>query len=75
MSSDKRFSFSERANQASEKRIKAKQLKREEQHRINKLTVKKRVPQRKKANTNKSQSWLYWLLNAPFNELMRKLVS
>lgn len=75
MSSDKRISFAERANQASEKRIKAKQLKREEQHRINKLTVKKRIAQSKKTNTNKNKSWLYCLLNAPLSEIMRKLVS
>ncbi|MDX2367450.1 MAG: hypothetical protein QNK36_03450 [Colwellia sp.] len=75
MSSEKRLSFADRANQASDRRIEAKQLKREEQHRINKLTVTKRHPQNKKAKTNVNQSWLYWLLNTPFSELMRKLVS
>lgn len=75
MSSDKRRSFAERANQASDRRIEAKQLKRETQHRINKFTVKKSPPQNIKTKANINQSWLYWLLNAPFSELMRKLVS
>jgi hypothetical protein len=39
-----------------------KQLKREEQHRINKLTIKKHHPQKIKAKTNTDQSWLCWLL-------------
>lgn len=75
MSSEKRLSFAERANQASERRIEAKQLKREAQHRINKLIVKKPHPQNVKTKTNKNQSWFYWLLSASFSELMRKLVS
>jgi hypothetical protein len=75
MSSDTRLNFAERANQASDRRIEAKQLKREEQHSINKLAVKKHIPQSVKTKNNTSQSWFYWLLNAPFSELMRKLVS
>lgn len=74
MSNEKRFSFAERANQASERHIGAKQLKHEEQHHINKLIVTKPHSQNVKAKTNKNQSWLYWLLNAPFSELMRKLI-
>jgi hypothetical protein len=73
MNSEKRLRFAERANQASDRRIEAQQLKREAQHRINKLKVKKPHPQNVK--TNKNQSWFYWLLNAPFSELMRKLVA
>ncbi|MDX2368606.1 MAG: hypothetical protein QNK36_09435 [Colwellia sp.] len=75
MSREKRLSFADRANQASERRIEAKQLKNEARDRINKLIVNKRHPQNKKAKTNVNQSWFYWLLNAPFSELMRKLVS
>jgi len=75
MSSEKRLSFAECANQASDRRIEAKRLKREEQFRINKLTVKKTRPKNIKAKTNINQSWLFWLLNTPFSELMRKLVS
>lgn len=75
MSSEKRLNFADRANQASDLRVEAKQLKREAQHRIHKLTVKKSNPQAVKAKTNKNQSWLYWLFNAPFSELMRKLIS
>jgi histone acetyltransferase (RNA polymerase elongator complex component) len=76
MSSDKRLSFAERANQASDRRLEAQQLKREEeQHRINQLTVKKRPQQSVKTKNHANQSWFYWLLNAPFSELMRKLVS
>ncbi|MBL4899164.1 MAG: hypothetical protein JKX76_05875 [Colwellia sp.] len=75
MSSEKRLCFADRANQASNRRIEMKQLKREEQYRINKLTVKKTRQKKIKAKTNTNQSWLYWLLNAPFSELMRKLVS
>lgn len=75
MSNEKRLSFADRANQASDRRIEAKQLKREEQHHINKLIVIKPHSQNVKAKTNKNQSWLYWLLNAPFSELIRKLIS
>lgn len=75
MSSEKRLRFAERANQASDRRIEAQQLKREAQNRINKLKVKKPHPLNVKTKTNKNQSWLYWLLNAPFSELMRKLVA
>lgn len=75
ISSEKRLSFADRANQASDRRIEAKQLKRDAQYQINKLIVKKTNSQNKKANTNKNQFWLYWLLNTPFSELMRKLVS
>lgn len=75
MSSAKRLSFANRANQASDRRIEAKQLKREAQHHTNKLIVKKPYPQNVKTKTHNNQSWFYWLLNAPFRELMRKLVS
>lgn len=75
MTSEERLCFADRANQASERRIEVKQLKREAQNHINKMAVKKRHPQNKKAKTNANQSWLYWLLNAPFSDLMRKLVS
>jgi len=75
MSSEKRLSFAECANQASDRRIEAKRLKREERYSINKLTVKKNHSQNIKAKTNANQSWLYWLINAPFSELLRKLVS
>ena len=59
MSNEKRLSFADRANQASDRRIEVKQLKREEQHRINKLTIKKHHQQKIKAKTNTDQSWLY----------------
>jgi hypothetical protein len=62
MSNEKRLSFADRTNQASDRRIEVKQLKREEQHRINKLTIKKHHPQKIKAKTNTDQSWLCWLL-------------
>ncbi|MEY8213505.1 MAG: hypothetical protein RPR97_03370, partial [Colwellia sp.] len=75
MSSEKRLNFADRANQASDRRVKAKQLKHEEQHRTNKLIVKNPHSQNVKAKTNKNQYWLYWLFNAPFSELMRKLIS
>jgi hypothetical protein len=75
INSEKRLSFADRANQASDRHIEAKQLKRDAQPQINKLVVKKPHSQNKKAKNNKNQSWLYWLFNAPFNELMRKLVS
>ena len=75
MSSEKRLNFADRANQASDRRIEAKQLTRAAQHRVNKLIVKKPHPQNVKTKTNKNQSWFYWLLNAPFSELMRKLVA
>lgn len=75
MTSKKRLCFADRANQASERRIEAKQLKREAQNHINKMAVKKRHPQNKKAKTNVNQSWLYWLLKASFSETFRKLVS
>ena len=75
MTSEERLCFADRANQASERRIEAKQLKSKARDRSNKLTVIKRYPQNKKAKTNANQSWLYWLVSAPFSELMRKLVS
>jgi len=75
ISSEKRLNFAECANQASERRIKAKQLKNEAQNRINTFPLIKRHPKSKKAKTNVNQSWLYQLLNAFFSELMRKLVS
>jgi len=75
MSSEKRRSFAKRANQANDRRIEVKQLKHEAQHRINKLIITKRHPRNIKAKAKTNQSWLYWLLNAPFSELMRKLVS
>lgn len=75
MNSKKRQRFAQRANQASDRHIESLKLKREEQYHINKLTIKKSHPQKIKAKTNTNQSWLYWLLNAPFSELMRKLVS
>lgn len=75
MSREKRLRFAKRANQASDRRIKVQQLKREEQHRISELTVKKSNPKNVKAKTNINQSWLYWLLNTPLSELIRKLVS
>ncbi|WP_114327143.1 hypothetical protein [Candidatus Colwellia aromaticivorans] len=75
MSSEKRLSFADRANQASDRRIEARQLKREEQQRINKLIVKKSHPLNIKAKTNTNQSWLYRVLNSPFSELMRRIVS
>lgn len=75
MSSEKRLNFADCANQASDRRIEAKQLKREEKYRINKLIVKKTNAQKITAKNNINQSWLYWLLNTPFRELMRKLIS
>lgn len=75
ISSEKRLSFADRANQASDRRIEAKQLKSDAQPQINKLIVKKPHSQNKKAKTNKNQSWLYLLLYVPFIELMRKLAS
>ena len=61
MSSEKRLNFANRANQASDRRVEAKQLKREEQHHTNKLIVTKPHSQNVKAKTNKNQSWLYLL--------------
>jgi hypothetical protein len=75
MSSEKRLLFADCANQASERRIKAKQLKSEAQNRINTFPLIKRHPKNNKAKTNVDQSWLYWLLNTSLSELMRKLIS
>ena len=75
MNSEQRQRFSQRANQASERRIEAKQLKLEKHHRTNKSIVKKSSVTTNKTNTNKNKSWLYCLLNAPLSEIMRKLVS
>ncbi|PCI55678.1 MAG: hypothetical protein COB45_06425 [Gammaproteobacteria bacterium] len=75
MSSEKRRSFAKRANQANDRRIEAKQLTREAQHHLNKLTLNNNHPQHIKTKTKTNQFWFYWLLKTPFSELMRKLVS
>jgi len=74
ISNQKRQSFAQRANQASDRRIEEGKLKREEQ-RVNALkfdTTNQTKNHTLSPLTNVSQHWIYWLLNAPFSELMRK---
>ena len=80
ISTEKRQSFAERANQASERRIEAVKLKQEAQKRVNKLRGVSISHTHKKTKTNINQFWSFIskfkkLLNAPLNELMRKLVA
>jgi len=75
MNSEQRQRFSQRANQASDRRIEKLKRQREEQECDNKVIIKNDTLQKIKTKTKSNQSWLYWLLNAPVSELMRKLVS
>lgn len=72
MNSDKRQSFALHANQASDRRIEAQQLKIAEQKRVGKLITNK------SAKTNEDQFWRFFskitsLLSTPFSKLMRKI--
>lgn len=74
MSSEKRQAFTERANQASARRIKVEQLRNEKQHQLKKSTTKGSGRKNMKAKTHTKQSWLYWLLHASMGDLMRRLI-
>jgi len=78
MSSEKRQSFAQRANQASARRIEAKKLKHQKQNSMTNISFKRRKSTQKKAKTNKHQFWLFLLiirfLKTPIHDLMRKLV-
>lgn len=73
MSSENRQRFAKRANQANDRRLEIKKLQQEELTRVNNLKVKS-INKNEKAKTNKTQSWLYWLLNASVSDLVRSLV-
>ncbi|MCW8834675.1 MAG: hypothetical protein OQK09_10715 [Colwellia sp.] len=75
MSSEKRLRFAQRANQASERRIEAQRIKHKKQRHVNKLNTTVSNSSNQKASKHEKQSWLYWLLDAPFSKFMRKLVS
>lgn len=82
MSSEKRQSFAQRANQASDRRIEAQQLKRAKFDRINKLKVINSLPQNTITKSpqfnnqvkHQNQSGIYWLLSASIGDIFRRFV-
>jgi len=81
MSSEKRQSFAQRANQASARRIEAKKLKLIELDRIGKSQITSVLPQDSNISLQKSnqlkrqnKSVIYWLLSASVSDIFRRLL-
>jgi len=70
LSCENRREFALQANQASERRFVMQQFAQEKQQRNDKL----KTIDNKKCQVNTTQSWLYWLLDAPLSNLFRSLI-